>query len=450
MILRRFKINKELLSQITEEDKKVLKILEATIVDIAKVYEQQIKEGFYPKGITKEQLEKESKKNPQILSPYSVVVSKNDKLEVIPYHIKYQKELIPISETIEKAAKTTSNISFKKYLKAQARSLIDGSFDKAVLEWFNVKNSNIDFSIGPFERYLDKVFFTKRAFQGHIGIIDRKETSSAEQIREVLYTSAKMNPEKYHSTDIPKRGVRVFAEDTPATAGYMADVLFSGEYFPSDDEFLKKYGSIIIVYQSQLTFKYEKLYLPIFRNLFEKRFASKYSPTLLKTAAQRNILLFTLGKQLHRFEGARERLKELYGIIDEANSFASGIQHSKYLVVKGLLSDDEFEGLIIMHIVWMFADWLLYQNNKGKESHVIGNSILLNSYLKNGALRAQNGISWPNFSRMFFEVEEMADRLVYLLRYGTYEEAQKFIKENADLKNFERLSENLREVRFDI
>lgn len=446
MIYRKFKLDKKVYAGLSEDDKKLLNILKGVVKDTAKVYELQLKDGFYPKGISKKVLEEAAKKDAEILSPFSFVFKKNGKLEATPYHQKYAKYLVPISKKIEKAVRICKNKSLRHYLKIRAKSLIDGSYTKADIVWLNVKNSNVDFSIGPFERYLDKTLFIKRVFQAHVGIVHKEKTAFAEKIKDTLYTSAKLSSEKYHSTNIPKKGVRVFVECTPVTSGYMADVIFSVEYFPSDLDLLEQHGAKILLYKSQLKLKFEKLYYPIFKTIFEKRFASKYSKELLYRATFWTTLLYDLGKQLHNFKGARERLQELYGPIDEANAFASGIEHSKHLVVKGLISQEELEAIIIIHIAWMFADWVYYLHNQRKESHVIGYSILLNSYLENGALKESGGISWPHFSKIFFQVESLAYNLVYLLQKGSYKEAEKFIEKNANLKNFEKLGRNLRNL----
>lgn len=446
MIYRKFKLDTKITEYLSGEDKKILKILEDVVREVAHVYELQVRDGFYPKNVSKQEIESAAKNNPEILSPFTISERKDSRLEATPYQEKYAKYLEPIADKIDQAASICTNPSFKKYLKARAKSLRDGSYREADIAWLNVKNSAIDFSIAPFERYLDKMFFIKRVFQAHVGIVDVDRTKRANNIKTALYSSAKLSPDRYHSTNIPKKGVQVLVESTPATAGYMAEVLFSGEHFPSDLDIMQHFGAKIIYYRSQIDLKFNKLYYPIFKLIFEKRFAEKYSKELLLTAVAHNALLYELGRQLHKFEGARERLKELYGPIDEANGFASGIQHSKHLVVKGLISEDELEAIIITHILWMFADWVLYKHNKSKESHILGNSMLLNAYLKSGALKVQKGISWPNFSKMFFQIEEMADHLVYLLREGSYEEASKFIKKRADIKNFEILGEKLKSV----
>lgn len=446
MIYRKYKIDKKYYAQLSSEELKVLKILEEVVKDMAKIYELQVKEGFYPKGMTKKELEKENELNENTLSPYTSIIKKNGILEVIPFHIHFARYFKPIAKKIEKAANISTNVSFNRYLKMRAKSLLDGSYEDAFRVWLDVKNSSIDFTVAPVEKHLDKVLSVKQVFQAHVGIVDKQYTALCESYKETLYSSAKLGFSKYHSTDIPQKGVSVVVEATSAISGYPADVLSSGQYFPKDVSLALQYGTKTIIYTSQITYKFEKIYYPIFKTIFEKRFASKYSKELLLEATGWCIFLYELGKQLHKFAGARERLQELYGPIDEANGFASGIEHSKYLVVKGLLSQEMLEAIMIIHIVWMLADWMLYKDNPAKQSHMIGNSILLNSYLSHGALKISEGISWPNFSRIFFEIESIAYQLTYLLQKGSYKEAEKFIKKNANLKSLERLSENLSNI----
>lgn len=446
MFYRKYKIDKKYYANLSKEDLAILKILEGAVKGIAKVYELQLKEGFYPKGVIKEELEKENEVDPDILSPFTYVTREEGLLKAVPYHIHFAKLLKPIARKIEEAAKLSTDKSFKAYLEARAKSLIDGSYKRADILCLNVKNRKIDFSIGPVEKYLDKLFFIKSAYQGHVGIIDEEATRKAVVYKDTLYSSAKTSFSKFHSTDIPQKGVQIFYEETPITAGYLSYALTTGQHFPADVDIMQQYGSKIIIYYSPLRSKFDKLYYPIFRACFEKTFASKYSKELLFEATSLCGLLAHLGRQLHQFTGARERLKELYGQIDAANGFASGIEHSKHLVVKGLLSQDQLEAIIIVHILWMVADWIRYKQLGIKESHTIGNSILLNTYLSSGALRESKGISWPNFSRIFFEIETMAYKLTYLLQKGSYKEAEQFIKKNANLKCFDRLTQTLDKI----
>lgn len=446
MVYRKFNTDKKLYADLSQQDRSLMKILEEVVKDVSQLYNLQLKEGFYPRTVTKMQLEEAAKESPEILSPFTFVEDKDGSLEAIFYYNHYAKYLEPIAIKIEKAADICTNQSFKSYLRAQAKATLDGSYEEAYKQWLNVKNSKIDFNIGPFERHLDRTFFIKRSFQAHVGIIDRKHTELAEKHKDTLYSSAKISSGKYHSTDIAKKGVSVFVESITAISGYPADVISSGQHFPADLATALKYGSKIIIYTSQYRLKFDKLYYPIFQTIFEKRFSSKYSRELLLEATRWCIFLYELGKQLHRFEAARERLQELYGPLDEANGFASGIEHSKHLIVKGSLSQDNLEAIMIIHILWMLSDWILFKENTSKQNHLLGNSLLLNSYLSHGALGVNSGLYWPNFSRIFFEIEEITYKLVYLLQKGSYKEAGQFIKQNADLNSFERLTKALNKI----
>lgn len=450
MIYRQFEPNKKLYQQLSSEEKEILTILKSAVEDISKLYELQLKDGFYPTNISKKELEKAAKNNPNILSPYTIVEKVGQKFITTPFHKKYAEYVTSIAEKIIKAAKLSSNKSFQDYLEMRAKSLIDGNYKQADAAWFDVKGTRIDFMVGPCERYLDKMFLKKRSYQAFVAIIDDEMTKETEQIKEILYSSAKISYDVGHSTDIPKKGVNIYIENTIASAGYIAETIFSGEHFPLDLDLMKQYGSKIIIFYPQLKLKFDEHLYQIFQKLFEKRFAEGYSKELLLKAAVYNIVLYELGRQLHKYTGARERLKDLYVPIDEANGFVSGIVHSKYLVIKDCITQKELEAIIIIHIVWMFSDWIMNKQSGRQEGYVLGDAIIINNYLENHALMESDGISWPNFSKLFFQIENLASIFVKLLREGKYQEVKRFIDKNGSLENFKKLGRNLNTISLDI
>src|SRR3989338_8606858 len=90
-----FNIEKAIYSELSKDERQALPILTQAAKIIADIYLEQEKDdlylgaGFYPPNTTDSQIEKEAKKNPQILSPYTILEKTPAGLKATPYHIKY-------------------------------------------------------------------------------------------------------------------------------------------------------------------------------------------------------------------------------------------------------------------------------------------------------------------------------------------------------------------------
>ena len=195
-----------------------------------------------------------------------------------------------------------------------------------------------------------------------------------------------------------------------------------------------------------MDFKFNNLLYPIFKRIFEERFKKSYPEDLLKKGNYYLMLVYGLSRQLHRYEGSRERLKELFPVFDEVNSMVSGIQHCKHLVLKGVIDQKELEAIIIMHICWSFSEWVFAKTSQIRTDYLRGDALALNFYFQNEALKEFGGISWPNFSKIFFVVESLSTIFVRLLSTGTYSQAQKFLNENLSYEIFKAFDSKLSKV----
>ena len=178
---------------LTTSEKKVVEKLMKAAEAIAPIYQLQenIKNNganFYPRDATKNQIEEAARDNPEILSPYTMVEKgKKGKLVVIPYHIKFRRELRKVTKFIEEAARLTENHDFAKRLKVQADALLDGNYEASDIYWLSMKPYKINFVIGPIERYNDKLFFTKCCYQSWVGIMDYRQTGDAIKFKDSLF-----------------------------------------------------------------------------------------------------------------------------------------------------------------------------------------------------------------------------------------------------------------------
>jgi len=446
---RNFRVSRNLFEKLTSDEKKALPLLTKAVQKIGQVYQLQENDSYkganlYPYDAAKEEIEKAAEENPRILSPFTVVRRDNSrKLTAVDYHVEYANLLKDISKLIRESAKIIKNKSFKNYLESLTSSLVYGSYQQTDIAWLEIRNSNIDVIIGPHERYLDKLFFIKRVYQGNVGIIDQQETKNAKFIRDILYTTTGSRPHRV----IPPAIVDIQVQQCLLFAGFLSRAVFTNQHLPSDSETTERYGSRILGYLSAIDLKFEKLIYPTFNSVFEKNFKASYSKDLLKKGNYFYALLIALAQQLHRYHNSRTRLRELFPVIDEANSVASGISHAKHLVLKGVMDQKELESMMIVAICWIFSEWVNFKKTNVREDYFRGDALTFNFLRNHGALQEKEGISWPNFAKMFFEMENLAVIFTRFLEEGTYLEVQEFLSKYLSFEPFKPFDRRLSKIK---
>lgn len=442
-----FKVPTKILNILSSDEKKIIPILIEACKKVDKIYLLQKNDKFlganlYPSDVSKEKLEAAAKGDSRIFESCTIVQKEKDgSLVAIDYHIKYAKALKEISALIKKAAGLSNNSSFRSYLQTLSESLLDGTYEKASIAWLNVKNSNLDFTIGPFEREMDKLFAFKKAYQAHLGIINKPRTKQAQKIKEILFINP--GPRSHHTSN---DNVQVQVQDVIIFAGLTGDSIYSRQHLPADYETREKYGSKIIGYITTMDLKFDRLILPIYNAAFEKQFRERYSPELLRKGNYMHALFYGLARQLHKYPGAEERLKELFPIFDQANNLVSGIQHSKHLILKGAMSQKDLEATMISQMCWMFSEWL-NRGIKVREATLKGDALALRFLLETGAIQEKDGISWPNFAKMFFEIENLASIFSRFLEEASYSEAKEFLDKHLTLETFEVFDKRLSKIK---
>lgn len=444
-----FKVEKAALANLTEDEKKILPLLVKAAKIAGDIFDLQANEkysgaNFYPHGISKDEIEKAAEENPEITSPHTIVEKNEyDQLVATPFHQKYKKPLKEIQALLLNASKIAKNISFKKYLQTLAQSLLDGSYEKSDIAWLKVKNSNLDISIGPYERRMDQLMLVKRSYQAHVGIIDRQKTQEAIHIREILIKNLGTGR---HT--IQKSPQEIQEQHDVIFAGLLANDFLVVQRLPRDPKFIEKYGSKLINHLTSTDIKFEKLLYPIFELIFEKNFKDRYSKDLLRIGMNYHLVLYSVAKELHGFYlNESLGLKELGPILEHENNMVSGIQHAKYLVLKGIIEQKELESLMVNLICWIFSEWTLAGTAKYREDFLKGDAMCLNFLIRERALQEKDGISWPNFAKMFFEIENLSTFFSRVLEEKNYEAAKKFQEEYLSFEAFRAFSPKLAKIK---
>ena len=398
--------------------------------------------NFYPPDATREEIKKAAKKNPLILDPYTFVErDKSGKLVAIPYHLKFQKELKPIAKLLKEAAELSDNKNFSWYLKSRADSLLNGNYEKSEIVWLKTETSKFGFVIGPIERYLDKLFFKKCAYQAWLGILDKKRTKDAERLKKMFLASRRKILPGSEKVDVSQLEVRV--DKTAIFSGLIADFMFTGTNLPNDVNLMEKYGSNFTIFETPLDLKFEENHYPIFQKVFAKSFKKIYSREDLYEGSLRCILLHEISHSLIRYRDAEERLGNLFPVFDELYGYILGIKGCGTLLLKGAMSQKELEAILIMHICRNFTWWLDSIKNPDVSHYAIGAAIAQNFFFKEGAMKEKGGISWPNFAKLLICIDQLSHLLEYYLALGSYKEAKEFVNEYGSFNVFKNYSSSL-------
>ena len=449
--IREFKVEKAIYDELSRSEKKAIPILEEVCKQVAIIYAKQedgLKKSFgaafYPSDVSDSEIESASQKNPEIFSPYTIVEKTANDFKAIPYHVKYKDELQKISELLKKAKQLIKDKKLALYLQVLSESILTGDYKSMDKAWLETGDSRLQFILGPYERYLDRRFFKKMAFLAFVGIKDSFYSQKADQINKILLTN--IGEQNHRFTRTSK--ISVSAIRNLIFSGFNAQSLLSTEHLPSDDSTINEYGSRILEFLSSMDYKFDKLLYPIFKTIFETTFRKTYTEDALRQGNYLLMMVYSLARQLHRYKGSRERLKELYPVYDEANSITSGIQHSKHLVLKGVIDQKDLEAMIIMHICWCFSEWVFAKNSAIRTDYLRADALALSFYFQNQALKESGGISWPNFSKIFFVIENLSTIFVKTLSSTSYEEANTFLKNNLSYEIFKAFDKKLTKIKF--
>lgn len=443
--IRKFTVDIE---NLTAKEKILVKKLVSAAELIAPLYLKQKNSrypgaNFYPHDAKREEIEKAAKKNKAILNPYTFVEKNNTgSFLVAPFHIKFKKELKTVVKYLLEGAVLADDKKFSLYLKSCAKSLLDGSYEKSDVVWLDMGHSKFGFVIGPIERYLDKLFFTKCAYQSWVGILDEKRTKEVEKLKNLILLSRKKILPGSEKVELPKLDIRV--DKTIIFSGLIADFMFTGTNLPNDVNLMEKYGSSLTIFETSLDEKFKKEQFPVFKGIFSDDFQKSYTEKELYEGSLRCIVLHEISHSLIRYRDAEKRLRELFPILDELYAYILGIKGCGLLLLKGAMTQKELEAILITYICRNFTWWLDSIKNPDVNHYAIGSAISQNFFLREGALKEKNGISLIDMGKLSFTIDKLSSLLGYHLALGSYGDAKEFIGEYSSLGFFKKFSPRLK------
>lgn len=419
--------------KLTKNETQVLKLLVEAGEMIVPIYQLQenpefLGANFYPHDATKEEIEKAAKSNLQILSPYTVVERADGKLVAIPYHIKYAKLLEPLADKLNQAARVTNNKNLAKLLKLQAKALLTGSYEEAIVAKLKMAIYKLDFSIGPDDRLDDQLFFAKASYEGWVGIVDLDQTKTLNKYKDLILGARRkaLIPSEIINYNISNVNTKM--EDVALISGLLAKTKFVGLNFPSDLSIIEKNGLEVVLFKQINELRLNEQILPIFKRLFSRDFRKSFTVDDLRRGNMEYVVLHELAHSYLNYRNANKNLQDLSPAIKELAATALGIRVCGSLLLKDMVTIKQLESMIIAFLCRSYYLVEKRKNDKSMLNYTLGGSVFINYMLESGALKQLKGMAFPNFTKIFVSLHELSSILERLLSSGTRKDAEDFIK----------------------
>lgn len=219
---------------------------------------------YYPADITVE--EYNAFDDPDKASWYTVLRrDENGKLKTVWYHDEYAEEVNRMCELMQQAADLAEDPGLKNYLLKRIDAFRTDEYLASDLAWMDMKDSKVDFVIGPIESYDDKFQETKTSYEAFILLKDTERSKDLAKFVAMLPELQKELPCKPEyktfvpgtSSDLNVYDVVFYAGDCNAGSKTIAINL------PNDERVHAMKGTRRLQLRNSMQAKFDKILMPI-------------------------------------------------------------------------------------------------------------------------------------------------------------------------------------------
>lgn len=427
------------ISHLTQNDRHILSLLIAAAELVNPIYLKQMRQdleatrgifdesresNYYPEGMTREDIKAYIDLHPEeragILSPFTVVEKKGERLTAIPYSDYYHGYLASISTLLEEAAIGTENDSFKTFLKRKAQAFLTNQYRQSDVEWVRVTGAPFELIIGPYEDYDDHLFGVKRDIHAILGIVLPEETQEAENVfQEHIAEFDAFLSRRYGYTASTTMTPMIVMDEIFAAGHPWYSYVPMAYNLPNDSDIQQEVGSKKVFVRNVMKAKMELITKSIAEIVLSPSVAALLESSTLKD--------FVIGHEAShglsfRFDG--DNFLDLGSPLEEGKADIFGMMFLYFLAYRGIIEKEKAEKAVIANL----TDGLRQIRFGIDEAHAIGTLIQYNWFLKYGAMRLSGrGIEFePNlFGPTLYG---LGDEFYALSQTRDHKAAQQFVR----------------------
>lgn len=386
--------------------------------------------NFYPQDMTREEFE--AWDEPTKTSLYTLI-RRDDagNLVALPYSEAYKEQHEEAARLLRKAAELAEDPGLKNYLEARAVALLTDEYQPSDYAWMAMKESNIDFVVGPIENYEDRLFGYKAAHEAFILVKDLEWSAQLEKFNAMLpQLQAGLPVAPEYKTEEPGTDADMnvyyalyYAGDCNAGSKTIAINL------PNDPEIHLSVGSRKLQLKNSMKAKFDKILVPITDILIDESqrqyitFDAFFENTTFHEVSHGMGVKNTItGKG-----PAREALREYYSAIEEAKADIMGL----YLVTQLYEMGEITSGEVMNNYVTFFSGIFRSSRFGASSAHGRANMLNMKYFADNDAFVYQdNGTYKVNFEEMKAAVGTLLEKILVIQGDGDYEAAKAWIEKD--------------------
>jgi hypothetical protein len=391
--------------------------------------------GFYPAGLTREQVEQYVKEHPEekaaIYDQFTVVRWKDGKLEAVPYHVFYRPFLEPAAKALREAAKLSDNPAFAKFLDLRADALLSDDYFPSDLAWLDLKNPKFDIIFAPYETYMDSLLGVKGSYGAAVMVRNERESKKLELFQKYvadIQDALPLSPEDRPS----KRGLETPMEvmDTPFRAGDLTHGYQAvADNLPNDPRVHEQKGSKKLFFKNFMDARVNYVILPVARKLMEPAQAAKVSGEGYLQATIMHEICHGLGPAFARTSAGKVSIREAIGHqfsgLEEAKADVCGMFSLKWLIDHGALPKEKLEEFYASYVGGMFRTVRFGT----AEAHGQAEMMEFNYLSEQGAIRRNpNGRYQIDYAKMPTAIAALAKELLEIEATGDRQRAENWFK----------------------
>lgn len=388
--------------------------------------------NFYPADMTEKEFEalEDEQKNSQ----YTVILrdKQTGKLVVKGYYQQYKELLDKAIVLMQKAADITTNSQLKNYLVKRIKAIQTNDYYESDLAWMDMKNTNLDFVVGPIENYDDELFGLKTSFEAFVLVKDPDWSKKLAKYTKFLPELQKSLPclDKYKQevpateSDLNVYDVLYYGGDCNAAGKTIAINL------PNDERVQLKKGSRRLQLKNAMQAKFDAIVMPIAKQVLDPNqlklvnFNAFFSDVTFHEVAHGLGIKNTLTTKTT----VRQALKNEYSAYEEAKADVLGLYMVGELIKKGEIQDITYDQAIVTYMAGLFRSIRF----GATEAHGRANLMCFNWFEKHGAFtRNQNGIYTINFDKFKQAINSWSAFILQMEGEGNYNAAAQYSKQNA-------------------